>query len=104
MFRPVRAGVTASFVRDPVSGDIGQLNVDRFSNPDLKPEKSKQFSLGVVFEPFKNWDGSVDFWSIRKTDIISEIGEETIFSYPMYYNNPAFVRRFSDGFVDLITV
>ena len=104
MFRPVRVGITASFVRDPVSGEVGQLNVDRFSNFDLKPEKSKQFSLGVVFEPSRNWDGSVDFWSIRKTDIISEIGEETIFGNPVYYNNPAIVARDSGGFVNVITV
>ncbi len=104
LFRPVRSGSTASFVRDPVSGEVGQLPIDRFSNPDLKPEKSKQFSLGVVFEPSRNWNGSVDFWTIRKTDIISEIGEETIFSNPTYYNNPAIVARFSDGFVDVISV
>ncbi|MFN7694309.1 MAG: TonB-dependent receptor [Burkholderiales bacterium] len=104
MFRPVRAGTTASFVRDPVSGEVGQLFVDRFSNPELKPEKSKQFSLGVVFEPSRSWNGSLDYWAIRKTDIISEIGEETIFSNPIYYNNPAIVKRFSDGFVDVITV
>jgi iron complex outermembrane receptor protein len=104
MFRPVRAGVTASFVRDPVSGEVGQLPIDRFSNPALEPEKSKQFSLGVVFEPSRNWSASADYWTIRKTDIISEIGEETIFSNPVYYNNPAIVRRFSDGFVDVITV
>jgi iron complex outermembrane receptor protein len=104
MFRPLRAGITASFVRDPVSGEVGQLAVDRFSNPDLKPEKSKQFSVGVVYEPSRNWSGSLDYWSIRKTDIISEIGEETIFSNPVYYNDPAIVRRFSDGFVDVITV
>ena len=104
LFRPVRAGITASFVRDPVSGEVGQLPIDRFSNPDLQPEKSKQFSLGVVYEPSRNWSGSVDYWSIRKTDIISEIGEETIFSNPIYYNNPAIVSRFSDGFVNVITV
>jgi len=104
LFRPVRSGVTASFVRDPVSGEVGQLPIDRFSNPDLRPEKSKQFSLGVVFEPSRNWNGSIDFWSIRKTDIISEIGEETIFSNPTYYNNPAIVSRFADGFVNVITV
>lgn len=104
MFRPVRAGITASFVRDPVSGEVGQLPVDRFSNPDLKPEKSKQFSLGVAFEPSRAWSGSIDYWTIRKTDIISEIGEETIFSNPVYYNDPSIVRRFSDGFVDVITV
>jgi iron complex outermembrane receptor protein len=104
MFRPLRSGVTASFVRDPVSGEVGQLPIDRYSNPDLKPEKSKQFSLGVVFEPSRNWSGSVDFWSIRKTDIISEIGEETIFGNPTYYNDPNIVTRFSDGFVNFITV
>ena len=105
LFRPVRSGgVTASFVRDPVSGEVGQLPIDRFSNPDLKPEKSKQFSLGVVYEPSRNWSGNVDYWSIRKTDIISEIGEETIFSNPIYYNNAAIVSRFSDGIVNVITV
>ena len=104
LFRPVRAGITASFVRDPVSGEVGQLPIDRFSNPNLKPEKSKQFSVGVVFEPSRNWNGSVDFWTIRKTDIISEIGEETIFSNATYYNDRAIVSRFSDGFVNVITV
>ncbi len=104
LFRPVRVGITPSFVRDPVSGEVGQLPIDRFSNPDLQPEKSKQFSIGVVFEPSRNWNGSVDFWSIRKTDIISEIGEETIFNNPTYYNNQAIVSRFSDGFVNVITV
>ena len=104
LFRPVRSGNTASFVRDPVSGEVGQLPLDRFSNPDLKPEKSTQFSLGVVFEPSRNWNASLDYWTIRKTDIISEIGEETIFGNPTYYNNPAIVSRFADGFVNVVTV
>jgi iron complex outermembrane recepter protein len=104
MFRPVRSGITASFVRDPVSGEVAQMAVNRFSNPLLKPEKSKQFSIGAVFEPSRNWNGSVDYWSIRKTDIISDIGEETIFTNPTYYNDRSIVRRFSDGFVDLVTV
>jgi len=103
MFRPLRAGITASFVRDPVSGETNQLPIDRASNPDLRPEKSKQFSAGFVFEPSREWSGSVDYFSIRKTDIISEIGEETIFSNPIYYNDPTIVRR-SGGFVDVITV
>jgi iron complex outermembrane recepter protein len=104
MFRPLRAGVTASFVRDPVSGETTQLPIDRSSNPELKPEKSKQFSLGVVFEPSREWNASLDYWAIRKTDIISEIGEETIFTNPVYYNDPSIVRRFSDGFIEVITV
>jgi iron complex outermembrane receptor protein len=104
MFRPVRSGVTASFVRDPVSGETAQLPIDRFSNPDLRPEKSQQFSLGVAFEPSRSWRLSADYWRIRKTDTISEIGEETIFTNPVYYNDPSIVRRFSDGFVDVISV
>ena len=74
---PLRSGSTASFVRDPVSGEVSQFNIDRYSNPDLKPETSKQFNVGVVFEPARNWNGSIDFWQIRKSDIISEIGEVT---------------------------
>ncbi|RZL33989.1 MAG: TonB-dependent receptor [Rubrivivax sp.] len=104
LFRPLRSGITASFVRDPVSGEVAQMAVDRFSNPALKPEKSRQFNVGLVFEPSRNWNGSVDYWAIRKTDIISEIGEETIFTNAVYYNDPTIVKRFSDGFVDTVVV
>ncbi len=103
MYRPLQSGSTASFVRDPVSGETTQFAVDRESNPDLKPETSKQFSLGIVFEPSRNWDGSVDFWSIQKSDIISDIGEETIFTNPVYYNDPSIVVR-AGGAVDFIKV
>ncbi|MFO1252919.1 MAG: TonB-dependent receptor [Inhella sp.] len=104
MFLPLRSGITASFVRDPVSEEVGQLPIDRYSNPELKPEKSKQASLGVVFEPSRNLSGSLDFWTIRKTDIISQIGEETIFITPALYNDPKVVKRDADGFVEYISV
>ena len=48
--------------------------------------------------------GSIDYWAIRKTDIISEIGEETIFTNPIYYNDPKIVVRDADGFVNYIQV
>ena len=102
MFLPVRSGTTASFVKDPVSGEIAQFDLDRYANPLLKPEKSKQFSLGMVVEPNQNWNGSVDYWKIRKTDIISEIGEQTVFDNPVYYNNPKIVVRDSDGAVSYL--
>ncbi|MGQ3054575.1 MAG: TonB-dependent receptor [Roseateles sp.] len=104
LFRPLRSGITASFVRDPISGEVAQMPVDRYSNPNLKPEKSKQFNIGLVFEPTRSWNGSVDYWAIRKSDIISDIGEETIFTTPLIYNDPAIVKRFSDGFVDTVVV
>lgn len=102
LFLPVRSGTIASFVKDPVSGEIAQFDLDRYGNPMLKPEKSKQFSAGFVFEPNKNWNGSVDYWKIRKTDIISEIGEQTVFDNPVYYNDPKIVVRDSDGAVSYL--
>ena len=115
MFRPVRSGITASFVKDPISGDVAQMPVDRYAacdpkwphgtpSCDLKPEKSKQASVGFVYEPSRFLSLALDYWRIRKTDLISDIGEETIFRDPVYYNDSKIVRRFSDGFVDLILV
>jgi len=102
LFLPVRSGTTASFVKDPVSGEIAQFDLDRYGNPLLKPEKSKQFSAGLVLEPNKNWNASLDYWIIRKTDIISEIGEQTVFDNPVYYNDPKIVVRDSDGAVSYL--
>lgn len=102
MFLPVRSGTIASFVKDPVSGEIAQFDLDRYANPLLRPEKSKQFSVGMVVEPNQNWNGSVDYWMIRKTDIISEIGEQTVFDNPVYYNNPNIVVRDTDGAVSYL--
>ena len=104
LFRPTRAGITASFVKDPISGEVAQMAVERSSNAGLKPEKSRQFNVGLVFEPSRNWNGSLDYWAIRKTDIISEIGEETIFTNEVYYKDPTIVKRFSDNFVDTVFV
>jgi len=102
LFLPVRSGTTASFVKDPVSGEIAQFDLDRYGNPELKPEKSKQFSAGVVLQPNRNWNGSLDYWIIRKTDIISEIGEQTVFDNPIYYNDPNIVVRDEDGVVSFL--
>jgi len=102
MFLPVRSDTTASFVKDPISGEVAQFDLDRYGNPQLKPEKSKQFSAGVVLQPNNNWNGSLDYWIIRKTDIISEIGEQTVFDNPVYYNDPNIVVRDEDGNVSFL--
>lgn len=41
------------------------------SNPDLQPEKGKTFNVGAVFELSKNFNASVDWWKIKKTNDIS---------------------------------
>ncbi|MFZ5796536.1 MAG: TonB-dependent receptor plug domain-containing protein [Pseudomonadota bacterium] len=39
-------------------------------NPNLKPEKSRSFTAGVVVEPVRNVSFTVDYYNIKKTDVI----------------------------------
>ena len=47
-------------------------------NTDLKPEKSKNLSLGFVAEPLSNLSVGVDFWWIRLTDTINALDSTTV--------------------------
>ncbi len=49
-------------------------------NRDLKPERSKQFSMGFAAEPVAGWFSSLDFWSIQKEDDIQIVFDQTLFS------------------------
>lgn len=49
-------------------------------NLELKPEKSKNYTLGAVFEPVNNLSASVDFWWVRITDTIDNLAESTLFA------------------------
>jgi len=40
------------------------------SNPDLKPETSRSYTLGMVFEPVKNWTLALDYYNIERKDEI----------------------------------
>ena len=42
-------------------------------NPDLKPETAKMYSLGVVFEPSRNFSASADFFSIDRENTIQAL-------------------------------
>lgn len=61
-----------------VTGCTDNWKVRSYSNPDLKPEKSRQFSLGMVFEPTRDTNVSVDYWVVEKRNLISKIGAEVI--------------------------
>jgi iron complex outermembrane receptor protein len=50
----------------------------RYSNDKLKPERSRQFTAGLVLEPSGHWTFSLDYWNIKRTDLISEIGDDII--------------------------
>jgi iron complex outermembrane receptor protein len=99
-------GSASSFLTDPdcvksggsIDSCTDQWPVERRSNPNLKPEKSQQFSLGFVMEASKNVNFSVDYWNIRKTDVISTLGEQIIVGNTAAYNG-SYIQRDADGFI-----
>jgi iron complex outermembrane recepter protein len=109
LYRPTRFGTASSFLTDPqcvvqegsIDACTDQWPVERRSNPDLKPEKSRQFSLGTVIAPSQDWSFSVDYWNIRKKDVISTLGEQIIVESPEKYNG-TYIERDEDGFISNI--
>jgi iron complex outermembrane receptor protein len=107
--RPTIFGTAAGFLTDPQcvkqEGSIDlctdQWGVERRANPDLKPEKSRQFTLGAVVELSKRLSFSIDYWNIEKKDVISTLGEQVIVENPEAYNGK-YIQRDEDGFISNI--
>ncbi|MDT8997680.1 TonB-dependent receptor [Paucibacter sp. APW11] len=51
-------------------------------NPDLKPEKSKNFNFGFIVEPTKGLNFGADIWQITKSDQIQTISGQEAFARP----------------------
>jgi len=100
LYRPTSYGTSPAFLYDKVYGDFDQYPTQKISNPDLKPEKSKQFSAGVVFEPVKDGTVSLDYWRITKTDVISDLSGQIILQNPDRYAK--YILRDADDYPTLI--
>lgn len=59
-----------------------QLTTRTSSSSSLKPETSKQYSVGMVVDPVKWLSVSLDYWSINKKDQIGSINADTILADP----------------------
>lgn len=68
-----------------VSGVGGQ-------NPDLKPEDSKSWTLGVILSPVKGLDISVDYYKIRKIGEVALGSAQDVIDHPDRYPPGALVR------------
>lgn len=104
LYTPTRVGQTNGVYND-LLGCIRQGNINNTDNPDycgiqpdklrggstnLKPEKSKQFSLGMVVEPMNSLSVSLDYWRIDKRDVIT-YSEGAFFENPTFYSS--FITR-----------
>ncbi|QYF95836.1 TonB-dependent receptor [Massilia sp. PAMC28688] len=108
--RPATFGSAASFLTDPecvstgldtIDGCTDQYPVERRSNPNLKPETSRQFALGAVWDVSKQLNLALDYWNIEKKDVISTLGEQIIVDSPQKYNG-TYIQRDQDGYISNI--
>lgn len=71
LWQPQAVGISEQF-NDPATGQTDlQVNSLTGGNPELKPEKSKQRSIGVVLQPTQEVTVSLDYFRIKVSDIIS---------------------------------
>jgi iron complex outermembrane recepter protein len=67
-----------------------QYDILRSGNPStgstaLKPEKSKQFTAGLVLEPTAESSFGIDYWQVKLKDQINFIDEQVAFADPTTY-------------------
>lgn len=75
-----QAGVTQrQNVNDPWFGNI-RRNIERVSrgNVALRPEEADTFSLGIVFSPWDNFQGALDYYQIDISDAITTLSNQQI--------------------------
>jgi iron complex outermembrane receptor protein len=85
---------TGTAVAGAVAADVcnAKLNKMTGSNPNLKPEKSKGGTLGVVFEPSRTVTLSFDYWQVNMKDMLANLPEAVYFTNYAQYKD-LFVRN-----------
>ena len=65
---------------DPVTGGNPSVTTVGGGNPNLKPEKAYQQTMGLVWQPefIPGFTASVDYWAIRIKDIIAQLSTRNI--------------------------
>ncbi|NYE64170.1 iron complex outermembrane receptor protein [Duganella sp. 1224] len=80
LWTPQTLGTSEQF-NDPGTKQNGlQVNSLTGGNPNLKPEKSKQYSFGVVWQPVASTSIGVDFFNINIRDILATPSAQEVVS------------------------
>ena len=93
----VTNGVTAAQYDCPFPGDgsgappckPGKAQYTQLSggNENLKPEKSKQFTVGMRFEPTSSFGIGADYWQVKMRDAVSGVSATQAFGDPQKYKD-----------------
>lgn len=69
-------------------------------NQNLRPETSKQGTLGIVVEPFKGFSASLDWWAINMKDRILNRSATIVLQNPVALSGN--IIRAADGTIDYV--
>jgi iron complex outermembrane receptor protein len=69
----------------PAGGTNIQFDQIAGGNQDLKPEESKQWTLGMRWEPTAQFGIGADLWEVKIDNSIGQIDEATVFGDPDKY-------------------
>ena len=79
---------------------IDRLDYKTGGNTNLKPETSKQGSVGIVIEPFKGYSASFDYWAINTKDRILNRTPQIVLANYQALNQ--YIIRKPDGTIDYV--
>ena len=91
-------------IRCPITGAAADCNgqavaVTR-SSPSVKPETSKSMTLGLIFEPVKGTNLSVDLWQIKRKNEILGADVSSILANPAGTPGAVIIRQANDDPID----
>lgn len=73
-----RTGMTAAQYGNVTKSPAGQYNQFAGGNPDLKPEEATTYTVGLVANPFENFDFTIDYFRIDMEKVVGVVGAERI--------------------------
>ncbi|RPE63018.1 iron complex outermembrane receptor protein [Tibeticola sediminis] len=65
----------------------GQYDVYAGGNPEIKPEKSRQATIGIRFEPNNQLSLGADLWHVAIRDAFGQLPEAAFFTNPNQYRS-----------------
>jgi outer membrane receptor protein involved in Fe transport len=84
-----RTGVTAAQYGNIQDAPIGNIVVDG-GNPDLKAEKARTYTLGLVFTPARNLSMTVDYYDLRLENAIQNVPADVSLDQCLQTGDPRF--------------
>jgi len=73
-------------------------NARQGGNPNLVPEESKQWTIGLVFSPTDWLSGSIDLWQIKRSNLIYQLTPQQVLAN--WTTFPGNLVRGTDGRLD----